>query len=79
MNFKDFWCARAYYILDFEMLHMHFYLEIVKMMGTWILIFTNFIPISLMTTLEMVKLGQSFFMTNDANMFDEETGEKMRP
>lgn len=79
MNFKDYWCARAYYILDYELLHMHFYLEVVKMTGTWILIFTNFIPISMMTTLEMVKLGQSYFMQNDANMFDEETGEKMRP
>lgn len=25
--------------------------------GTWILIFTNFVPISLMVTLEVVKLG----------------------
>ena len=28
-----------------------------KMMGTWILIFCNFVPISLMVSLEIVKLA----------------------
>ena len=40
--------------------------------GTWILIFTNFVPISLMVTLELVKLWQSIFMSYDVLMFDEE-------
>jgi len=39
--------------------------------GTWILIFTNFVPISLMVTLELVKLGQATFMSNDHLMYDE--------
>lgn len=38
--------------------------------GTWILIFTNLVPISLMVTAEMVKLFQAFFMSNDYDMFD---------
>jgi len=40
--------------------------------GTWILIFTNFVPISLMVTLEIVKLWQSIFMSYDVYMYDEE-------
>jgi phospholipid-transporting ATPase len=79
LNFKDFWCSRAYYILDYEFFYMDVMLEFVKMTGTWILIFTNFIPISMLTTLEMVKLGQAYFMQQDANMVDDETAEKMRP
>jgi len=38
--------------------------------GTWILIFTNFVPISLMVTLEIVKLWQSIFMSYDVYMYD---------
>jgi magnesium-transporting ATPase (P-type) len=40
--------------------------------GTWILIFTNLVPISLMVTAEMVKLFQGSFMANDVQMYDEE-------
>jgi len=31
------------------------YLKFIKSLGAWILIFTNFIPISLLVTFEMVK------------------------
>jgi phospholipid-transporting ATPase len=34
----------------------------IKQTGTWILIFTNFVPISLLVTLELVKLWQGLFM-----------------
>jgi phospholipid-transporting ATPase len=40
--------------------------------GTWILIFTNFVPISLMVTLEIVKLGQAKFMEWESAMIDTE-------
>ena len=41
-----------------------------KKLGTWILIFTNFVPISLMVTKEVVALYQGMFMTNDISMYD---------
>jgi len=40
--------------------------------GTWILIFTNFVPISLIVTLEVVKFCQAWFITQDEEIFDEE-------
>lgn len=47
-------------------------------MGTWILIFTNFVPISLMVTLELVKFWQAMFMSSDYMMYDEEQDMAMR-
>ena len=44
----------------------------VKMMFTWILIFTNLVPISLMVSLELVKFFQGIFMQNDLLMYDVE-------
>ena len=46
--------------------------------GTWVLIFTNFVPISLLVTLEIVKLFQGIFMSWDVLMFDREQGEPMK-
>ncbi len=37
-----------------------------------LLLLNNFIPISLYVTLELVNLGQSYFMGNDLNMYSEE-------
>ena len=51
---------------------------VIRLTGTWILIFTNFVPISLMVTLEVVKFWQAGFMTVDYMMFDEEQDMKMR-
>jgi hypothetical protein len=45
-------CDNAYYVF-YNVRSLGF----VAFFGTWILIFTNFVPISLMVTLEMVKLG----------------------
>ena len=42
------------------------------MIGTWILLLTNFVTISLMVTLELVKFLQAMFMSQDYLMFDEE-------
>lgn len=40
---------------------------------SWMLIFTNFVPISLIVTLEMVKFFQAIFVGWDINMYWEET------
>ena len=45
---------------------------LVQKIGTWILIFTNYVPISLMVSLEFVKLLQGNFMCNDVMMYDQE-------
>lgn len=37
-------------------------------MGTWVLLLTNFVPISLIVTFEMVKYLQAAFMECDADM-----------
>jgi len=44
---------------------------ITTMAGSWILIFCNFVPISLLVTLEMVKFFQGGFMDMDVDMFDD--------
>lgn len=76
-HFLNFQCSRAYY-LDLESQSMPSFLKFLQIFGTWILIFTNFVPISLFTTLEVVKLFQASFMTYDACMIDEEECERMR-
>jgi len=45
---------------------------ILTMTGSWILIFCNFVPISLLVTLEMVKFFQGTFMENDLEIFDSD-------
>ena len=40
--------------------------------GTWVLIFTNFVPISLLVTLETIKFFQAMFMRFDTDMYDVE-------
>ena len=51
---------------------------LIQKFGTWMIIFTNMVPISLMVTLEMVKLFQAIFMANDVLMYDEEQDMPMR-
>lgn len=41
--------------------------------GTWILIFTNFVPISLLVTMEMIKYVQGMFITWDADIYCKST------
>ena len=42
--------------------------------GTWILLLTNFVPISLLVTVEMVKYIQAIFIEWDADLFSKEIG-----
>ena len=46
--------------------------------GTWILIFTNFVPISLIVTLEIVKYWQGSFMSMDVTMYDSDQDYAMK-
>lgn len=55
-----------------------FVFYVFQTLGTWILIFTNFVPISMMVSLELVKLWQAMFMTYDHYMFDKEQDMAMR-
>lgn len=43
-------------------------------MGTWLLLLTNFVPISLIVTFEMVKYLQAWFMECDVDMVCEYRG-----
>ena len=42
--------------------------------GTWFINMMNFVPISLIITLEMVKFIQAYFINVDMSIFDEEKG-----
>ena len=47
-------------------------------LGSWWLIFWDFVPISLLVTLEFIKFFQAIFMFWEANMFDENKNMYMR-
>ena len=55
-----------------------FILLFIQKTGTWILIFTNFVPISLIVTLEIVKFWQGTFMSWDTNMYDADQDYPMK-
>lgn len=40
--------------------------------GTWMLLFANFVPISLIVTMEVVKFFQAQFIQWDAEVYDVE-------
>lgn len=50
----------------------------IQLFGSWVLMLTNFVPISLIVTLELVKFWQGSFMSMDYLMFNQETMEGMR-
>jgi len=50
----------------------YFLLMLGKSFGTWILLFTNMVPISLLVTLELVKYWQANFIMWDYTIYDEE-------
>ena len=41
-----------------------------RLIGTWILILNNFVPISLVVQIELVKFWQAGFMEREVDMFD---------
>ncbi|XP_008282682.1 probable phospholipid-transporting ATPase VB [Stegastes partitus] len=48
------------------------------MFFTMIILLQILIPISLYVSIELVKIGQIFFITNDIDLFDEETDSRMQ-
>jgi|TARA_B110000285_G_C15034365_1_gene568427 magnesium-transporting ATPase (P-type) len=47
-------------------------------LATWILVFTNFVPISLTVSLELVKFWQAMYMNYEVLMFDDEQDMAMK-
>lgn len=58
--------------MDFPDEQKSMLVTIIQMTGTWILIFTNLVPISLLVTLEMVRFWQGMFMEYDIMMYDQD-------
>jgi phospholipid-transporting ATPase len=50
----------------------NFFVMLLSRIGTWVLIFTNLVPISLLVTMEMVKYIQGMFISWDVDMYDQE-------
>lgn len=46
------------------------FMMFVHTVGTWVIIFTNLVPVSLLITLDMVKFFQSKFISWDVNIYD---------
>lgn len=57
----------------------NFWLNFLKMIGTWMLIMTNCVPISLLVSLEVIKLWQGSFMGWDLLMYDLNQDLPMKP
>jgi len=68
-SYADF---KGAYYLDFNPGDSSAPAEFLKQTGTWIILFTNLVPISLLVSLELVKFAQATFMSLDAEMYDEE-------
>lgn len=59
---------------EYSTLRMNYFVWCIIKLGSWILMFTYFIPISLVMTIEFVRLLQGQFITYDVDMFDQEKG-----
>jgi P-type E1-E2 ATPase len=47
-------------------------LNIFKQFGSWTILSTNFVPISLMVTLEFISLLQTYFLVRDQTFYNED-------
>ena len=71
---NSFYGLQHFFFLENENPYKGGYLELfLKMAGTWIIICTNFVPISLLVTMETIKLFQGMFIEWDIDMYDKET------
>jgi phospholipid-transporting ATPase len=68
-------CEQAWYL---ELEDAPGVMTVVKVACTWLLLFVNLVPISLMISLELVKYFQAMFMQYDAQMYDQEQEVAMR-
>lgn len=53
-----------------DIIWSHWFGKALRSLCTWILVFTNMIPIALIVTLESVQMIQGFMMQWDVNMYD---------
>lgn len=60
-----------YTYLALESYYTSFFYSLAVIFGTWFISMMNFVPISLMVTLEMVKFIQAYFITWDYRIYDE--------
>ena len=49
----------------------NFFVRFIKLIGTWTLLLTNFVPIPLLTSLEFIKFFQGMFMSLDVDMINK--------
>ena len=79
----SFFCSLCHLVLYLKFKKLHNYIILTEknqelssprifliLTGTWVLIFTNFVPISLLVTLETIKFFQAMFMGFDIDMYD---------
>jgi len=74
--FYYFWLQRQngfiFYIFPSSKKFIFDFKVFVQRVGTWVLIFTNLVPISLLVTLEMIKYVQGMYICWDIEMYDQE-------
>jgi phospholipid-transporting ATPase len=72
--FSTIWTYEYQYnftYLELVSYYTNFAYAFVVSFGTWFISFINFVPISLMVTLEMVKFIQAYFISCDYMIYDE--------
>ena len=55
-----------------------FLMRFIKMIGTWTLMLTKFVPIPLLSSLEFIKFFQAMFISKDADMTNKNTMARVR-
>ena len=67
---------KSYIYLNINLTHkkvwVNYFIWTVERFGSWLLMFTYLIPISLIVTVELVRLGQASFITYDSEIYDVE-------
>ena len=56
----------------------NFFSRFIKIVGTWTLLLTNFVPIPLLSSLEFIKLFQGWFMSLDVDMINKYSLQKVK-
>ena len=76
IGYKDHldFLAKYIYIQDVNDINVYTVSMFFTRMGTWLLIFTNFVPISLLVTMEMIKFVQGIFISWDVELYDKAKG-----
>lgn len=64
-SYNIYWSTNMPYYLHLT----HQPIQFLQVFGTWILLFTNMIPISLLVTVELVHFGQAKGITWDADIY----------